>query len=284
VAALIIFFMRHRVLPAHQGLFRIYVTMYKNDSLLSLVFTFLGGVLLLFIIAPIAGMYLSTSLGSLGAALRSAEVRDSVWLSLWTSMAATLVFSLCAIPLAYLLARKRFPLKGVVNGIIDIPIIIPHSAAGIAVLGILTRESPLGRAAEFAGVRFIGSPAGIMMAMAFVSLPFLVNAARDGFAAVPERYETIALTLGASPLRVFFTISLPLAWRFILSGFILMWARGMSEFGAVVIVAYNPKTAPVLIFERFTAFGLKYATPVAAIFVTVCLLIFVVLRVVKKRT
>jgi molybdate/tungstate transport system permease protein len=89
--------------------------------------------------------------------------------------------------------------------------------------------------------------------------------------------------LGASPTRVFFTISLPLAWRSVLSGFILMWARGMSEFGAVVIVAYNPKTAPVLIFERFTAYGLKYSVPPAAIFVTVCLLIFVLLRLIKKQ-
>jgi len=119
--------------------------------------------------------------------------------------------------------------------------------------------------------------------MAFVSIPFLINSARDGFTAVPERLEKIALTLGASPLRVFFTISLPLAWRSILSGFILMWARGMSEFGAVIIIAYNPKTAPVLIFERFTSYGLKYSLPVAGIFVGVCLIIFILMRIVKKK-
>jgi molybdate/tungstate transport system permease protein len=151
------------------------------------------------------------------------------------------------------------------------------------VLGIITRESPLGKAADAVGLKFVGKPAGIMLAMAFVSIPFLINAARDGFAAVPERLEKIALTLGASPARMFFTVSLPLAWRSILSGLILMWARGMSEFGAVVIVAYNPKTAAVLIYERFTSYGLKYSMPVAAIFVTVCLLIFVALRFVKKR-
>jgi molybdate/tungstate transport system permease protein len=256
----------------------------QNDAAFHLVFAFLGGVLLLFIIAPIVGVYLNAPLSSVAGALGSEEVRDSVWLSLWVSMAGTVLFSFFAIPLAYLLARKPFPLKSVVNGIIDIPIIIPHSAAGIAVLGIITRESLLGKAADVVGIRFMDHPAGIMLAMAFVSLPFLINAARDGFAAVPERLEKVALTLGASPVRVFFTISLPLAWRSVLSGLILMWARGMSEFGAVVIVAYNPKTAPVLIFERFTSYGLKYATPVAAIFVTVCLLIFVFLRFVKKRT
>ncbi|MHB8904583.1 MAG: ABC transporter permease [Melioribacteraceae bacterium] len=257
---------------------------FSNKSLLNLVFTFLGGILLLFIIAPLAGMYLSTSLGSLKEAVGSEEVRNSIWLSLWTAMAGTIFFSFFAIPLAYLLARKKFPLKSVVNGIIDIPIIIPHSAAGIAVLGIITRDSFLGRAGELLGIKFVGNPAGIILAMAFVSIPFLINAARDGFAAVPERLEKIALTLGASPIRVFFTISLPLAWRSILSGFILMWARGMSEFGAVIIVAYNPQTAPVMIFERFTSYGLKYSVPVAVVFVTVCLIIFVTLRLVKKKS
>jgi molybdate/tungstate transport system permease protein len=248
------------------------------------MFTFLGGALLLFIVAPIAGMYLNTSPGSLALTAGNGEVRESIWLSLWVSMAGTMFFSLFAVPLAYLLARKSFPLKGLINGIIDVPIIIPHSAAGIAVLGVITRESLLGRAAKSAGVRLVSGPAGIMLAMAFVSIPFLINAARDGFGAVPERLEKIALTLGASPARMFFTISLPIAWRAILSGLILMWARGMSEFGAVVIVAYNPKTAPVLIYEWFTSYGLKYSTPVAAVFVAVCLMAFVGLRIIKKKT
>jgi molybdate/tungstate transport system permease protein len=255
----------------------------NNISWMMLVFTFLGGIVLLFILAPIIGMYLNTSFDSFSEAIAEEEVRDSVWLSLWTSMAGTIIFSFFAVPLAFILARKNFPLKNLVNGIIDLPIIIPHSAAGIAVLGILTRDSFLGKGAELFGIKFIGNPAGIIMAMAFVSIPFLINASRDGFAAVPERLEKIALTLGASPIRVFFTVSLPLAWRSVLSGFILMWARGLSEFGAVIIIAYNPKTAPVLIFERFTSYGLKYAVPVSAVFVAVCLVIFVFLRLIKKK-
>jgi len=254
----------------------------KNDFRLNLVFTFLGGALLLFIIAPIAGLYLHTSSSSAVEAVRNDEIRGSVFLSLWVSMAGTLLFSLAAVPLAYLLARKTFPLKSLVNGIIDVPIVIPHSAAGIALLGVITRDSLAGKAAEAVGISFVDRPAGIMLAMVFVSIPFLINAARDGFTAVPERLEKIALTLGASPFRVFLTVSLPLAWRSVLSGFILMWARGMSEFGAVVIVAYNPKTAPVLIFERFTSYGLKHAIPAAALFVTVCLVAFVLLRLIKK--
>ena len=258
-------------------------TLLRNSRSLQLLFTFLGGALLLFIVAPIAGMYLSMPLGGLTDSAGAAEVRQSIWLSLWTSMLGTILFSVLAVPFAYVLARKEFPFKNLVNAIVDVPIIIPHSAAGIAVLGVLSRETALGKLAETVGLRFVGHPAGIIAAMAFVSIPFLVNAARDGFAAVPERYEKIALTLGASSMRAFFTVSVPLAWRSIVSGFILMWGRGMSEFGAVIIIAYNPKTAPVLIYERFTSYGLAYSIPVAALFVAVCLVIFLVLRLIKRQ-
>jgi len=95
--------------------------------------------------------------------------------------------------------------------------------------------------------------------------------------------EKAALTLGASPARVFFTISLPLAWRNIVSGLILMFARGMSEFGAVIVVAYHPMITPVLIYERFGSFGLKYARPVAVLFILISLSMFVVLRMLASE-
>ena len=198
-------------------------------------------------------------------------------------MAATLIFAVAAIPFAYLLARKNFPLKGLVTGIIDLPIVIPHSAAGIALLGVISRGTFLGKAADKMGFSFVGSAAGIMVAMAFVSIPYLINSARDGFLAVPVRLEKAALSLGASPLQVFLTVSVPLAWRAILSGLILMWARGMSEFGAVLIIAYQPMITPVLIYERFTSFGLKYARPVAVLFILVCLIFFITLRLLARE-
>lgn len=133
------------------------------------------------------------------------------------------------------------------------------------------------------GIEFPGHVAGIVLAMAFVSLPYLINAARDGFAEVPVRLENAAQNLGASSIRTFFTISLPLARNSIVSGLIMMFARGMSEFGAVVIVAYHPMITPVMIFERFGAFGLKYARPVALIFIAVCLVVFIILRMLSQK-
>ncbi|MCK9421368.1 MAG: ABC transporter permease [Bacteroidales bacterium] len=255
----------------------------KRFSYINLVFIFLGGLILLFIIAPLLGMVLKTSPQTLFETARETEVRDSIWLTIWTSMAGTLIFSLAAIPLSYLLARKTFPMKRLVTGIIDLPVVIPHSAAGIALLGFVSRDSTLGQMGSMVGLNFIGHPAGIVIAMAFVSIPYLINTARDGFAGVPERLEKAAFTLGASPSRVFFTISLPLAWRNIVSGLILMFARGMSEFGAVIIIAYHPMITPVLIYERFGAFGLKYARPVSVLFIIISLALFITFRWLGKK-
>ena len=248
-----------------------------------LTFALLGGLVLLFILAPLAGMFFATPVSDIVETSKDVEVQNSILLTLSTSMAATVVFAIAAIPFAFLLARKEFYLKRLVLGIIDLPIVIPHTAAGIAILGFISRDTVIGKAASLVGINFVGHPAGIAVAMAFVSIPFLINAARDGFVAVPERLEKAALNLGASSARVFFTISLPLAWRNIVTGLIMMFARGMSEFGAVIIIAYHPMVSPVLIYERFGAYGLKYARPVSIIFIIVSLLFFIILRLLSRE-
>lgn len=258
-------------------------TLNREYSYTRLVFIILGAIALLFIIAPLAGMFLSVKAPHLFETMADRQVSSSISRTLIIAAVATLVSSLFAVPLAYILARKKFPLKGLVEAIIDIPVVIPHSAAGIALLGFISRDSILGSLASSAGFSLVGSHTAIGMAMAFVSLPFLINSARDGFAAVPLRLEKAAETLGASPFKIFTQINLPLAKRSVISGFVLMFARGMSEFGAVVIVAYHPMTTPVLIFDRFNSFGLDYARPVAAIFIVITVIIFILLRIYQKR-
>jgi molybdate/tungstate transport system permease protein len=254
-----------------------------NFSPFRLTITLASALILLFILAPLIGMFVATSPADFFETARDPDVVQSIRLTLWVSFAATICFALAAIPLAYVLARRQFPLKQLVTGIIDLPVVIPHSAAGIAILGFVSRDSAVGKMGAAVGLDFVGHPSGIAVAMAFVSLPFLVNAARDGFASVPERLEKAALTLGASPARVFFSISLPLAWRSIVSGLIMMFARGMSEFGAVIMIAYHPMITPVLIYERFGAFGLKYARPASVLFIIISLIVFVVLRILAQK-
>jgi molybdate/tungstate transport system permease protein len=182
-----------------------------------------------------------------------------------------------------LLARTNFPGKKLVEGLIDVPIIVPHTAAGIALLFVFGRNFIAGKLFGSIGIQFIDSPAGIIIAMLFVSIPFLIDSAKEGFKKVDVRLERIARTLGASQWQCFWKIAFPLAWRSIMAGNIMMWARGISEFGAVIILAYHPMIAPVLVFERFEAFGLEYARPIASLLIIITIIIFIVLRLLVDR-
>lgn len=252
---------------------------------MTLTFFLLGLLLFLFIIVPLGKMLVSslTETDILWETVRDPEVIGAIWLTLYTALIATAVGFLLGIPLAYLLARKDFPGKKLVEGLIDVPIVVPHTAAGIALLFVFGRNFAVGKAFQGIGVEFIDSTAGIVIAMLFVSIPFLIDSAKDGFRKVDVRLERVARTLGASPWQVFTRISFPLAWRSILSGNIMMWARGISEFGAVIILAYHPMIAPVLVYERFEAFGLEYAQPVAVLLIIVSVLVFIILRTVAHR-
>lgn len=258
--------------------------MHSNKlSIFNILLILASALILVCIIGPIFGMFLATSSIQIFETTKDKEVIESIFLSLKIAALSTIVISLLAIPFAYFLARTRSSLKTIINAFVDIPIIIPHSAAGIALLGFVSRDSVIGKFASVFGLDFVSNPLGIALAMTFVSVPFLINAARDGFEGVPLRLEQTALSLGASPFRVFISISLPLAWRSILSGAIMMFARGLSEFGAVVIIAYYPMVASVMIYERFTSFGLDYARPISVIFIFICLLFFVALRLLVKN-
>jgi molybdate/tungstate transport system permease protein len=255
----------------------------KQIHIFSVIMTLAGALVLLFVIAPLAGMFLHTSGSSIAQALQDTEVTHSILLTLGSAMAATLIFSLGIIPLAWLMARHTFRGKRIIQGIIDLPVVIPHSAAGIALLSVVSENAIFGKAAAGLGLSFIGTIGGIIIAMAFVSLPFLFNAARDSFESIDRRLEYAAMNLGASPAKTFFTISLPLAKNGIVSGMIMMFARGMSEFGAIVIIAYYPMVTPVMIYDRFASFGLEASRPIALLFICIALIVFIVIRLVTRR-
>lgn len=255
-----------------------------HQRALILPFTLLAAVLVLFVLWPILNTATSSSLAALWETLGDGEVLRVILFTFYSSLIATgLAFGL-GIPLAYLLARKSFPGKSLVESIIDLPIVIPHSAAGIALLLTFGRRSVLGKAFGLVGLKFVSAPAGVVIAMLFVSVPFLIDSAREGFEAVDPHLEVVARTLGATAWESFWKISFPLAWRSILSGLIMMWARGISEFGAVVILAYHPMIAPVLLYERYQSYGMEYALPVATLVLLISLLVFLVLRGLSNRS
>ena len=248
-----------------------------------LLFSGLGLLLVLLLTLPLVNMIVTADGGVLRSTLADREVYTSILLTLRCALWATLIGLLFGIPLAYLLARWNFPGKSILQGLVDLPIMIPHTAMGVALLMIYGKKFLLGGLFAKMGLSFVGTEAGISLAMAYVSLPFLVNAARDGFLAVDAKLERVARTLGATPYQTFIRISLPLSWRAILSGAIMMWARGISEFGAVMVLAYHPMVAPILIWERFESYGLKYARPVAVLLILICLVVFAGLRWLAER-
>ena len=220
---------------------------------------------------------------ALWQALRDTTVLESIWVTLYAALITAVIGFILGVPLAYILARHNFPLKGAVEGLIDLPIVVPHTAAGIALLFVFGRNYLLGKWFNAIGINFVDSLAGIIIAMLFVSVPFLIDSAKDGFRKVDVRLENVARTLGASPWQVFRRVTFPLARRSIFTGTLMMWARGISEFGAVIILTYFPMVASILIYQRFESYGLTQAIPVAAILVVVCALIFIGFRYILQR-
>ena len=153
--------------------------------------------------------------------------------------------------------------------------------AGIALLLALGRQSPVGAALLAVGVRITGSATGIICAMLFVAAPLYLSAAREAFARVDPRYEAVARTLGDPAWRAFRRVTLPLARRGLVAAAVVMWARAISEFGAIVILTYNPKVASVLSYDRFTSYGLGEALPVAAVLVILALIPLILLRALR---
>ena len=186
-----------------------------------------------------------------------------------------------ATPVAYLLARRAFRGRAVLAALMDLPLVIPHPVAGIALLLVLGRASPIGGVLYAAGLRVVGSRFGIVCAMLFVSAPLYVSAAREAFARVDARYESVARTLGDDAWRAFRRVTLPLSARGLTAAAVVMWARAISEFGAIVILTYNPKVASVLTYDRFTTYGLSETLPAAAVLVLFALVPLVALRALR---
>jgi len=237
----------------------------------------------LFILVPLIQMMITPSWELLTESIFDPDIQKAIWLSIYSSGLAAIISFIIGTPFAYLLARKSFFGKQFVEGIIDLPIMIPHPVIGIAILGIVGKDHWLGSLLHKLGVQMMGTVSGIVVVLTFVGMPFYINAVKNGFESIPVRLENVSRSLGASFSRTFFQITLPLAWRSIMVGIIMCSARAISEFGAIVVVAYHPMNAPVLIYERFTAFGLKYSQPIAVLLIFVCLILFIGLRLVSKK-
>ena len=240
-----------------------------------------GSLLLLFLAAPVAELILTSGAGGLARLTRDAELRQALLLTVLTATTATFIGVICGTPVAYLLSRRAFRGRAVLSAILDLPLLIPHPVAGIALLLMFGRQSAVGSALLELGLRVVGSPVGVVCAMLFVSAPLYISGAREAFARVDPRYEAVARTLGDDAWRSFRRVTLPLSRRGMVAASVVMWARAVSEFGAIVILAYNPKVASVLSVDRLTTFGLDEALPVAGVMAVLALIPLTVLRALR---
>ena len=255
-----------------------YKKLYNGMFLMS--FLIVSGMLVLFIILPIVNMFLNP--GDISGAIADKEVMKSIFVSLKAAFTATIISLLLGVPLAYILARCDFKGKNLVEAIVDIPMAIPHSVIGIMLLTLIYGTSIDNILKNF-GIVLVDNFWGIVMVMLYVGIPFMINSVRDGFFMVDEELEHVSRTLGASQVRTFFSISLPLVRNNIISGSILTFARGISEVGAILIIAYFPKTAPVLILDRFNEYGLSASKPIAVIMIAISIVLFAIFRLFSKN-
>ncbi|PHQ65355.1 MAG: molybdenum ABC transporter permease [Sulfurimonas sp.] len=254
----------------------------NKSNIFNITLIVLALIIVFFLSVPIIKIFIGVGSEKLLETIKDGEAIDSIILTMKVSAWAMVFVLFTGLPLAYVIARYDFYGKSIVESLIDIPVMIPHTAAGIALLTTFG-DSSIGEFFKFFGIEFIGTEYGIMIAMMFLSAPFLINSAKDGFRKVDVRLEKTARTLGASPINVFFRITIPNAKKDIINGALMMWSRGLGEFGAVIILVYHPMTTPVLIFDRFNSYGLSFSAPVAAVIVGFSLVIFIIVRFITSR-
>ncbi len=221
--------------------------------------------------------------GTITTQFEAPAVRQALVLSLVTST-LTLGLALALVtPLAYLLARGDFPGRRLLDTLIDLPMVLPPTVAGVALLVAFGRRGPFGSLFDAAGVQLAFTTTAVVLAQLFVAAPFLARSLKAGFESVDPTFEAVSATLGVPPLRGFFRVTLPLARPALISGSVLCWARALSELGATLIFAGNfpgrTQTMPLAIITAFeSAAGLGAAIAISVVLLGVSCALLVGLR------
>lgn len=212
------------------------------------------GVLILYISYPLLGLaYIGRSINWVESLTRP-ETIHAFLLSLGTATVSTVILSIFGIPLAYALARFHFRFKFLLRLVVILPLVLPPLASGTMLLGVFGPYSFLGRTVP---LDYTQSVLGIIIAQTYVASPFIILPSQAAFEAIPERFETMARVLGKRKSEVFIRVSLPLAKTGILVGLLMAWIRSIGELGATLMMAYNPHTISIQIFEDNAIGGIR---------------------------
>jgi molybdate transport system permease protein len=209
--------------------------------------------MLAFLLLPLLALLLRIPLVQLLANLANREVAQAVSLSMITTSLTVVLTLLFGTPVAYLLARRRFRGHTALDTLIDLPMVLPPSVAGIALLVAFGRRGLVGQYLSVVGIELAFTSAAVVLAQLFVAAPFYIKAAAAGFAGIDRELEQAAALDGASPSQVFRYVTAPLSWTALLGGAVMTWARALGEFGATIIFAGNfigrTQTMPLAIYQ-----------------------------------
>jgi molybdate transport system permease protein len=221
--------------------------------------------------------------GSLASAIASPVVFDALWLSLVTTAISLVITISLGLPLAMVLARRQFRGKAWLEAIVDLPIVLPPSVAGLALLLVFGRRGLLSEPFEILGIAIPFTTIAVILAQTFVSAPFFIRSARTGIAGVDRDLEDAARIDGASERQLFRAVTVPLASAALAAGLVMTWARSLGEFGATIMFAGNiegrTQTLPLVVYGEFQGGDLDASIAAAAILVIAAFGVLVAVRV-----
>ena len=248
-----------------------------------LVPAILGGVLLVYFVVPFVVFAAHVGAVDVLAALGEPATQTAIRNSLLTAPVSTAIATVFGVPLAYVLARGSFRGKRLVEVAVLLPLVLPPIVGGAILLTLLGRYTPIGALAAGAGVPLTDSLAGVILAQTFVAAPFLVVTARAGFDAVDHRLEEAARTMGYGPLETFVFVSFPLARTAVAAGIVLTFVRAIGEFGATMMVAYNPRTMPTRMWVSFVSHGVDAIVPIAVTLLAITVAVVATVQLLLRR-
>jgi molybdate/tungstate transport system permease protein len=244
-----------------------------------ILFLILAGALVAYITYPIVNIVTITDPATLLESITRPQVGSAFLLSLATATISTLILAAFGIPLAYTLARYNFRGKLLLRLVVILPLVIPPLASGALLLGIFGPYTPLGKSFP---LEFTQSPLGVIIAQIYISSPFMILLSQSAFESIDQSYEKVSRVLGKSRFQTFLQVTLPLAKTGVMAGIIMSWVRAVGELGATMMLAYNPHTISIQIFEDNAIGGLEQTVPGILLVILLSFMILAIFSVVKK--
>lgn len=245
---------------------------------LALVCLLLTAVALIFVALPCVALVLNVRLAEVWAATSRPWVREALLLSFKTSLFATVLCAILGTPAAYVLARVEIVGQRLIDAVLQLPLVLPPVVAGVGLLMAFGRRGLLGNALSVAGIEIPFTTTAVVLAQGFMGFPLYVQAARNGFAAVPRSVEEASRTLGSGSFATLLRVTIPLSWPALVSGAILCWGRAMGEFGATIMFAGNmrgtTRTMPLAILTAMQS-DVEAAVVLAVMLLAVSAVMFI---------